>query len=84
MNPAYLLALKLGIPVVVQPAWDECQKLRKKARKLWEEENVGEVVLQKEGWKLWKEGEKLYRSAVAREPGLEYTDRIDWDTGEVR
>jgi len=53
MNPAYTLAIKFGIPVIVQPEWDECQKLQAdgsmiwwKGRNLWDE-----------GHRIWKEGE---------------------------
>jgi len=55
MNPAYLLALKLGIPVIVQPEWNERQKFRKKGEDLIEEG----LKLQEEGWKLWGAGWKL-------------------------
>ena len=87
MSPAYILALKLGIPVIVQPEWDECQKFQEEGQNLQKEE----WTLQKEGAKIWREGQKLrregweiYRKAVTRKLGPEYIDRIDWDTGEVK
>ena len=80
MNPAYTLALKLGIPIIIQPEWSECkrllvegQKLRKKGRKFREKG----VELREEGW-------KLYQEAITRELGLRYLVRINWETGEVR
>ena len=87
MKPAYTLALKLGIPVIVQPEWDECQNLQKEGQNLQKEGQT----FQKKGAKIWQEGEKLrregwelYRKAISRELGYKYTGRIDWSTGEVR
>jgi len=86
MNPAYTLALKLGIPIIVQPAWDECHKLQEEGQKIWNEgwklQEEWHKLLD-EGRKLREEGRELYQEAVARELGSEYIDRIDWGTGEV-
>jgi len=87
MKPAYKLAIKLGIPVILQPEWDKCQKLQKEGRNL----QYKGKTFQKEGAKIWQEGEKLrnegwelYRKAVTQKLGPKYTGRIDWSTGEVR
>ena len=80
MNPAYFLAYKLGIPVIVQPEWDECQKLREEGIKLRNEI----WRLSEEGLSRWNKGWKLYRKAVARELGFEQLGNIDWKTREVR
>ena len=94
MKPAYFLAYKLGIPVILQPEWNECQKLWDVGQKLWDESqkllDEGQKLWD-EGWRLREEGEKFrregvscYTKVITRELGSEYVDRIDWKTGEVR
>jgi len=72
MNPAYTLALKLRIPIILQPEWSECQKLLEEGRKLWVTR-----------CKRCDDGKNLYQEAVIRELGSEYAILINWITGEI-